>query len=243
MKELGGAPPVAESMNAIAVGSPRFAFRGYAVTGASFAPDGSYIGPLVDTEMSDLGNPVPEHSGGLSVTLRVFRNLSLSAMADFSLGSTIYNRTRKYQTLYNNNGEYNALATQLGVAVDYGIAPVPGVAALPVGSAEYRAAADRFAKLDPLVPGATGFFESGDFLRLREVGIRYDLSDVLRGVFPRTSGRVAIALAARNVALFTDYSGPDIEVNSTGARGLVHGQDFLTLQNPRTYYAMLTIGL
>lgn len=53
------------------------------------------------------------------------------------------------------------------------------------------------------------FFEPGDFTRLREVTIAADLPERLVRALRRRSA--TMSLAARNLALWTDYSGPDPE--------------------------------
>jgi len=244
VKDLGNGGPIVEGVNAIAPGMPRFAFYAYPVTGAMFDQTGAYAGPAIDSLPRFLGTPLPENSGSFGVTLRLFRDLTFTALADFALGGTVHNRTRVYQALYNNDAEYNELATQLGLAVDYGIVPVPGVSELTAGSDAYRAAAERFARLDPTVPGATGYFESSDYFRLLELGLRYDFTRTLRSLmtqgFPK---QLSLTLSARNLFMFTKYGGPDPNIESAGGRSIVRGRDFLTLQHPRVFTATMSIGL
>ncbi len=78
------------------------------------------------------------------------------------------------------------------------------------------------------------FMESADFIRLREVSVGYTLP---RGLLSRLGNRIkggTITFAAQNLALWSDYSGADPEVVSTGAANFDR-TDFLTLPNPRRF--------
>ena len=45
----------------------------------------------------------------------------------------------------------------------------------------------------------------------------------------------------QNVWTKTDYDGPDPEINWSGADASERGQDFLTLQNPKTHTIGITV--
>jgi hypothetical protein len=80
--------------------------------------------------------------------------------------------------------------------------------------------------------------EDGSFLRLREVAVNFDLPSNWASRYARAS-RAAINLSARNLHIWTNYTGIDPESN--------YGQndvqnDFLT-QPPQTYFQLrLTLG-
>jgi TonB-linked SusC/RagA family outer membrane protein len=78
------------------------------------------------------------------------------------------------------------------------------------------------------------FMESADFIRLRELAVGYTLPS---GLLSRLGNRIkggTITFAAQNLALWTDYSGGDPEVVSSGAANFDR-TDFLTLPNPRRF--------
>jgi hypothetical protein len=76
-----------------------------------------------------------------------------------------------------------------------------------------------------------GFLEQGDFTRLREISATYTLpSSWVKGLGQAVQG-VSITFAMQNVKLWTNYTGPDPEVNSQ--TGAFSRQDFLTLPNPK----------
>jgi hypothetical protein len=241
--DLGGTEPMFNFVNAIVEGQPRSAFYVKAVRGALFDDAGLYAGPRIDEERSNVGNPVTPHSASLRLTIYLFRNLTLYALFEAGTGGTVFNYTRYLQTMYKNNKAYNELATQLGIAEQHGIVPVPDVDELQPGTGAYENAANLFAQYTPGSGYGLVYFEDSDHIRLRELSLRYDFSSLLRGFIGTGYVReVAFTLAANNLWLWTKYSGPEVELNSPGATSIARGQDFLTLQLPRTIYGTLTIG-
>lgn len=238
--DLGGAPPLFSDENALAVGQPKGAFYTFKVLGALYDASGNYVGPNVDTVRSFLGNPVPAHVGSFTISFRFLKNFTLGGIASWSLGGTIHNMTRQFQAQFGNDREFNTLLNQLGQAnFDSTVTP------LTPGSAEYNAAAERFAQLDYSQPGAQTYFESSDHLRISEVSLRYDFTDALIDWMPndRPIKTLTAVAGVRNLALFTGYSGQDVDLNYSGSsRSISRGQDFLTLQNPQTWYISFAVG-
>ncbi len=237
---LGGAAPIFVNQNAVVEGLPRAAFYTFAVRSALFDPTTKvYTGSNIDTSRSFLGNPIAPWNGSFSLTLKFLQNFTLTVLTDWQFGGTIYNNTRVYQAIFSNDAEYNLLNKQLGFVTDTAITP------FKPGSAEYIAAGNKFATLDPNQPGATGYYESSDFIRLREIGLRYDFTSLISDLLPnRQIKSLSINAGCRNVLfIMKKYSGPDPEVNSFGSSSsITRGQDFLTLQNARVFYASLTLG-
>jgi TonB-linked SusC/RagA family outer membrane protein len=79
-----------------------------------------------------------------------------------------------------------------------------------------------------------GYVEDASFFRLREVALTYDVPQRWVGRALRGASRASITLSARNLALWTDYTGIDPESNY--AQNDVQN-DFLT-QPPATYYQL-----
>ncbi|MCS3827276.1 hypothetical protein GGP85_002745, partial [Salinibacter ruber] len=77
------------------------------------------------------------------------------------------------------------------------------------------------------------------------VGVRYDASSLIGSVAGVDQLRTfTVGFSASNLFTITSYDqGPDPEVNSEGSRGLIRGQEFLTLQNPREYTFTLEVGI
>jgi hypothetical protein len=89
-----------------------------------------------------------------------------------------------------------------------------------------------------------GYVEDADFLRIREISLSYNAMDLIKrsSTLANAVKKLSVSVSVRNLALFTDYSGIDPEVNFAGARSSSRGQDFLTLQNPRVYNATVSVG-
>ena len=244
VKELGGQLIQGGfERNVIKEGLPPGAFFGFEVDGAQFTPNGLYNGPnIVDqngdgqitlADRTQLGNPNPDHYGGFSLNVRLFENLTISGRAEYQLGQQVYNGTYRFATRFGNNPQFNELAAQLG---PNGLTP---------GTPEYRQAANQFAELaNSDEVSASNFLEDADFLKIREIGVGYDFTDLInRAVQADLPVRqFKIRLSGRNLFTFTEYEGPDPQVNQTGARTITQGTDFLTLQTPRTFSATLSVG-
>ncbi|WP_054682708.1 hypothetical protein [Rhodothermus marinus] len=143
---------------------------------------------------------------------------------------------------FGGNKERNILAAQLGLLDPNRFEYTKGIQPLQPGTPEYRRAAERHAALDGNYDG--NFVEDADFLRLRELSLRYDFTDLLRRTeLGRHIKGLSLAISARNVWLTTKYSGVDPELNFAGGRSLSRGQDFLTLPHPRVIYGTLVITL
>ncbi len=100
----------------------------------------------------------------------------------------------------------------------------------------------RIADADMIPPGASSFFiENGAFLRINNVTIGYNIPseniDWLQGARVYVSGQ--------NLAVFTEYTGYDPEVNTPVAVGgnLSYGVDFASYPRARTFMFGLSLTL
>ncbi|WP_103020566.1 carboxypeptidase-like regulatory domain-containing protein [Salinibacter altiplanensis] len=234
VEELGGQSIFGGfQRNVIREGFAPFSFFGPRVNGASFAEDGTYLGPDVSDERVELGNPVPDHFGGFGISATVFENLRFNAQAEYQLGHQTFSNTARFLALIGAHERRNQLSEELG-----GLEP---------GTEEYRGVANELARTNP--GAGTGeidnFLQDADFLKLRTIGVRYNASDLigsLTGVSELRS--FTVGFSASNLLTITSYDqGPDPEVNSEGSRGLIRGQEFLTLQNPTEYTFTLEVGI
>jgi outer membrane receptor protein involved in Fe transport len=256
--DLGGAQPIFDGfdINVIKEGLRKHEFYSRVVTGVTYAADGYYSAAQLSVdangapERKALGNPIPSHTGSFSMNFRFLKNFNVYALADWQTGLSLFNFTEVFSRRFGNDPEFNQLATQLGLAGSTaraaGVAsfstPVAGVTALTPGTAEYRAAAERFALLDHRVNA--NFVEEADFLKLREVSVSYNFADLLPKFFAGSYiNNVVMGFSARNIWTTTKYSGADVEVNHNGARSLTRGNDFLTLQQGKTYNFFVNLGL
>jgi len=102
--------------------------------------------------------------------------------------------------------------------------------------------ADQAKAVARLMGTNAGYIEKGDFLRLSEVALTFALPDRLTSRIGKING-ATLTLAGRNLALWSDYSGFDPEVNSllgvAGASGLFGQADFLAQPPTRFFSARL----
>jgi len=143
------------------------------------------------------------------------RRVRLTALVDYKGGYKIWNGTTRYRCVsFSNCNELYNTKSPLDL--------------------QARLVAARF------VTNTTdyGYVEDGSFVRLREVAVNFDLPSSWASRYARAS-RMALNLSARNLHIWTNYTGIDPESN--------YGQndvqnDFLT-QPPQTYFQLrLTLG-
>jgi len=248
--DLGQAQPIYDGfdVNVIEKGYPKHEFYTWEVKGALFDEDDVYSGPDVSDDRKSFGNPVPNYTGSFTLNFRFLKNFNFYVLADWATGHKIYNNTDIFASRFGNNPEFNRLATQLGIAgggpgnVAYFVEPVEGVTELTPGTPEYTAAAHKFAKRDWNWDG--NYIYKADYLKIREISLSYSFNDLLQNVgYLGYIHNLILGVSARNVFTFTDYPGPDPEINFAGARSLTRGADFLTVQSPRAYTVFLQIGI
>lgn len=240
VKDIGGADPMFDtwSMNVIMPGLPRAAFLVPEVRGALFDEDGVYAGVDVGGSAPDervyLGTPYPTTNGSFSLSLTLFQDISLYTMIDYALGLKVMNMTDQFRADFGNLIEREELAVQLET--------------LTPGTPEYIEAAHAFARTDGRFDH--NFIEDGDYLKLREISLRFDVTRYVTQYTGFTALRsAALQLSGRNLWMTSRYSGPDPEVNTSGSSDTTglpvnrEGMDFLTLQQPRTFLVTLTVGL
>lgn len=245
--DLGGAPPIFfagfTSLNVTKEGLPKFEFYERRVLGAGFDDSGVYTGPLATDEFEALGNPIPKYTGSFAVNLRVGKNIRLYALSDWATGQKMYNVTDQFGHSLAVNPRYNRLANLLGIA---GVRNVVGgvggnvpvddaISPLTVGSAEYNAAAEEFARMD--FRFKDNLIEDADFFRILELSVSYSLKDVLPKIFGRnaTLQDLVIAFSATNLFTRTKFSDGTVDSEWDGARSSGRGQYFSTLPTPRSY--------
>ena len=211
--------------NVLKPGLPRQAFFLVPVIGANFDEDGVYTGPQTG-ERTQVGNPIPDHTGGLRINATLFENLSLSAFAEYAAGHQVFNSTAGFGAGTGGYPVRNELSDRLDQ--------------LTPGTDEYIDIAEQFARTNTNFDA--NFVEDADWIKIREVSARYNFTDLLQRSGATPVNNVTLGFSARNLFTFTNYSGPDPEVNFTGGRGLIRGQDFLTLPQSREFQISLTLG-
>ena len=245
VKDLGGAQPIYDGnvINVLKEGLPKYSFYDFKVKGALFNDDGSYAGPDVEDEKSNLGRPLPTYNGALSLNFTFFKNFNLYALADWATGHYILNDTKRFAIYYGgllggpNVKRYRQLEDILGIGDWY-----DDIEPEDVGSESYVNAAHEYALMDHNYK--SNFIEKADFLKVREVSLSYSFRDLLPKLY-KTSliSDLVVGFSVRNFWSTSKYSGADVEVNYAGARSVTRGQDFLTLQQPKVFNFWLRLSL
>ncbi len=185
----------------------------------------------VSDTLEPFANISPTFEGNFSSGLTLFKNLRLSASLDTKQDYSIHNLTdffRETQLVRSNRRLDPTILSRRERLRRYGN-DTPGQPAFvqengrPTTVDEVREA----------------YLQPGDFWRLREVAISYNVPDRWLSSMGRVSG-LTIGLGVQNVALWTDYEGADPELISAAAVPFTR-DDFLTLPNPRR--AVLRVSL
>ena len=160
--------------------------------------------PIISEDKSFVGkSALPNLTGGLSTNLN-YKRWSMSAYFSGQFGHYVYNNTA------------NAFFTAGAFNTTRNVTPET----LTSGEALGASAA-----------ASTRFLEKGDFVRLQNLSLAYDMPLSGKGVFKS----MVFSVTGQNLWLSTDYSGLDPEVNSaTGGALPSIGMDYGAYPNPTT---------
>ena len=168
-------------------------------------PDELSIGDTIEY----VGPGQPQHQLTISSSFRILENINVYGLLDYRGDYIAYNNTERFRCRFR-------LCQAL---ID------PGT---PLDE-QARAVASL------LHPSQTvwGYMEQGDFWKLREVSVRYDLPEFITSQIGASRG--SITVSGRNLGTWTNYSGMDPEINSAGSGDNFGVSEFLT-QPPVRYY-------
>ena len=194
----------------------------YEVAGNGWVVNKTTKAPYFTPTLYSFGDPNPKFNMSFinELTFRDF--LTVSFQFDWVNGSHVYNQTKEWMYRDGIHGDYDNAFSINGQTAAW--------------TAFYRGVyAERQRN------GTKNYFyEDASFLRLRNVGIGFDLSKVVR--MPATR-RVQLVLSGRNLLTFTKYTGFDPEVSSgTTNSAFDRGTDHNTMPNYKSYQATLNIG-
>jgi TonB-linked SusC/RagA family outer membrane protein len=166
-------------------------------------------------------NAIPKYVGGWSNNVS-YKNFDLNVLFTYQLGFYIYYGTNaglRDQRFWNNSTDVLRYWQKPGDVTDM---PKPIYTDnVSNGSS---------------MPLDVNVFK-GDFVKLRTVQLGYNLP---KSVIDKAHiSRARLYVAGQNLAIITDYPGPDPEVSSNGNSGTSFGVDRNTLANGRTF----TVGL
>lgn len=246
-----------EFTNFIVPGLRRGAFMDFVPIAPRFLPNGYYDwlrGPQYDTVRTELGSTVPLWTGSLALTYRLFQDFTLYAMVDIGFGKSMLNVTRQENARVGNDKRFNELLTTLGLAQGQiadnglGIMPVSGISTLQPNTPAYQTASLEFMRLNFQRGIVASYLERADWVRLREVSFRWNIRPTLTKFIPLLENvcrELSLGIAVRNIAMWTNYSGIDIEYNSPGSipsEAQAQSTDRQVLVQPRAFQLTINVG-
>jgi TonB-linked SusC/RagA family outer membrane protein len=155
------------------------------------------------------GKPFPDWTGGFGGTLTFLNNWQLTGSFEYKLGNyTLEDLAGSFHQANPLIGRNTPLAAKTEATLEN-----------PASTPDQRlAAAVTWAtRLDALAPvSGLNEMKNGDFIRLREVDLTYNLPESVAAKIGATSG--SVTLSGHNIWMWTKYTGPDPEMNWQGLR-------------------------
>ncbi len=185
--------------------------RIYRYGGSVFIPMRDANGQPLTTGTQELrkvlGNPFPDWVGTF-ITSLAYKKLTFNLQLDVSRGNDVYNWNR----ITSNNVGFGPLAEK----ELKGEVPRGYVASIAGGVTGQRIQEEHV--------------EDGSYVKVREIGLTYDLGRIGRSV-----DNLSVSLWSRNLHSWDNYQGFDPETNSAGQNDRVRGDDFGNVPIPRMF--------
>jgi len=186
--------------------------------------------PLIATTQDPIGDPNPDFLAGVDNSLS-YKNFELGMLWDFRKGGDIWNATKAFNSSLGVSKESGDLRTVKGYVYD-GVTATGVKNTVPV---DFANPANGLGGIKWRKGGTFGvsedYIEDGSWARLRQVTLRYKLpKSFLKG---RLNGS-SVSVYARNLLLFTKYSGIDPETNLSGDSNAT-GWDYYNLPSTKSY--------
>lgn len=200
--------------------------------------------PITDPNTRVVGDPQPDWTGGLSAEMNI-KGVKVSAFVDTRQGGDVLNMTRASTYGYGTHKDTELRGTLHTFGSDWlcsnktcdvfnGPVVGPGAGlAVPISEAW-------FTGLGSVGGPVTNRIEDGTNTRLREVSISYAVT----GSWLRTLAgmrELDVKLSARNLKLWTNYSGFDPETNLGGAEAANRGIDWFNNPLARSFIVTVTL--
>ena len=180
-------------------------------------PDGTPIfvnGVLQLTDTTYIGPSLPTRELAFSNTFSLFKNFSVYSLFDYKGGHYNYRGAELYRCASAQNcailNDPNTPATELPVY------RIGNGTTTPFGL----------------------YIHKADFVKLRDVSVTYTLP--ARWAARAQASTMSVTLAGHNLALWSDYPGPDPEVNTYGNRAFIRG-DIYSMPMTRRLTAALNL--
>jgi len=186
-----------------------------------------------------IGNANPEFFGGLNQQI-IYKNFDLSAFINFQYGNDIYNDNKlEFGSAYTPNANLLSIANNRWRTIDENGNVVTEPKAL--------AALNKNATLWKPVTTSAGFYpqsyaiEDGSFIRINNITLGYTLPRSLTEKIKIQKFRAYVTL--NNLAVITNYTGYDPEVNTRRSTPVTPGIDFSAYPRSSSYIFGVNVTL
>ncbi|MEM1219189.1 MAG: SusC/RagA family TonB-linked outer membrane protein [Bacteroidota bacterium] len=179
--------------------------------------------PLQDSLNRVVGDPNPDWLMGIRNTFS-YKGVTLTCLVDIRRGGDIFNGTRG---VMSNLGIHESTANREDEVVIEGVKAADG----SPNDIPIQLNQDYYSRY-PFAGVSEASIEDGSFVRLREVGLNWSLPKSLTERLRLQA--CTLGFSARNVLLFTQYSGIDPETNLSGASNS-YGRDYFNSPNTKSW--------
>ncbi|PJJ08815.1 TonB-linked SusC/RagA family outer membrane protein [Flavobacterium sp. 1] len=197
---------------------------------------------IIDSkDQTVIGDSNPKNTGGMVINANAY-GFDLSAAFNWSYGNDIYNANKVEFTTSNPNGQYRNLTTEMADGQRWtNLDPVSGqlvtdptaLTALNANTTMWSPYMKQFVFNDWAV-------EDGSFLRLNTLTLGYTAPEFFNSKIGISKLRFYGTVS--NVFVWTNYSGPDPEVNTRRATPLTPGVDYSAYPRSRQFVFGLNLN-
>ncbi len=196
-------------------------------------------GVVDDKDRTIIGNTQPKFFGGLNQQF-TYKNFDLSVFVNFQFGNDVYNANKlEFTSGYTVNSNLLSMMNDRWRTIDENGVVVTDPAAL--------AKLNENATLWAPLRSASSFYvhswaiEDGSFLRVNNITLGYTLPNNLMKKIGISNFRVYATV--NNLAVLTNYSGYDPEVNTRRGTPLTPGVDYSAYPRSRAFIFGLNLSL
>jgi TonB-dependent starch-binding outer membrane protein SusC len=186
-----------------------------------------------------IGDIFPDWTGTFGPAITWRQNWRLHSLFEWRTGFLVHNLTYAFR-----NSQHATIGSNLEPYVE-----VEAILNNPASTPQQRVeAADRYIKnYRRLLEPGLNEFEKGDFMKFRELALTYTAPQAIAARARASS--LAITFSARNIALWTPYSGSDPEIAYSGRQpgggvtaNFNEASDSFGMPVPRRFSLLLNLG-
>lgn len=172
---------------------------------------------IFSTEQEKMGDATPDFTMSFFNDITFAKKLTFSVQVDWTKGGDIYNGTKQRMYFNRTHGDLDT--------------PIPVDKNLPY--------TNYYVSLYNKAQATSYFIEDGSYVRVRNVSLSYDMTDILKDTFIKG---LTLTASVRNLITFTNYSGLDPEAVGVSLNNpLYRGIDLYTFPNMRTVTMALNV--